>query len=138
MFRIVFTAVVLIVFLSACGNSETSDDDEVVVETGPGYIQMDGLTVPVVVARALDHYVSVDLRFELNDSNQIAAFEELMPYIRDSILREVHRVVPEREDGIASIDILWLKARAGVIANEVLQDEVVVRVMVTGIFRVVA
>lgn len=120
------------------GNFEALSSAEVVVELTPGHVQMDNVTIPVVAARALDHYVSIDLRFELFDDRRLAEFEEQMPYVRDAILREVHRVVPMREDGIASVDILWLKDRARAIANEVLHDDIVGRVMLTRVVRVIA
>lgn len=120
------------------GNFETLASGEEVIELHPGQVAMENLTIPVVAERALDHYVSIDLRFELHDESHIGAFVEMEPYIRDAVLREVHRVVPLREDGIASLDIMWLKERARDIANEQLKGDLVGRVLVTKVVRVVA
>ncbi|MDA0654491.1 MAG: hypothetical protein O3C09_03740 [Proteobacteria bacterium] len=144
--KLIIIAVGLVVLLGGglaatiyvIGNFETLASGEEVIELYPGQVAMENLTIPVVSERALDHYVSIDLRFELHDETQIGAFVAMEAYIRDAVLREVHRVVPMREDGIASLDIVWLKQRARDIANEQLAGDFVGRVLVTKIVRVVA
>ncbi|MDA1132409.1 MAG: hypothetical protein O2905_04195 [Proteobacteria bacterium] len=144
--KLIIIAVGLVVLLGGglaatiyvIGNFETLASGEEVIELHPGQVAMENLTIPVVSERALDHYVSIDLRFELHDETQIGAFVAMEAYIRDAVLREVHRVVPMREDGIASLDIVWLKQRARDIANEQLAGDFVGRVLVTKIVRVVA
>jgi flagellar basal body-associated protein FliL len=86
----------------------------------------------------LDCYVGVDLRLEINDVRREAEITALMPRIRDEIIRDAHRAGARRADGVDSIDLTRVKDRAKASANKVLGGEVVTRVLITRVARLVA
>ena len=143
--RWVMIAVALVVVLGGgiaavifvISNFDSLTDDSEMVEFTPGYVTLEGASIPIVYQRQLEHYISVDFRLKVADEARVAEVEEMLPYIRDAILREVHRTVPPRADGIASVDIVWLKQRVVALANELLHEELVVEALITRLDRLV-
>ena len=72
------------------------------------------------------------------DGRKVGEIEAMVPRIRDAILRDAHKSLPRRADGIESIDLAKVKDRANVKANEVLGAELVARVLVTRVAKLVA
>lgn len=146
MSRLVYITVGLILFMAAglagvafiISNFENLSDEDFVAETNPGYVAIDGLSAPVSVDRALDHYVLIDLRLEVADERRIDEVVALLPRIRDQIMRDLHRNSGGRADGIGSIDLLRLKASALVLANQVLGENMIKAVLITSVAKAVA
>lgn len=146
MSRIVVITVVLIVVLAGglgavsfvVFNFERLADEDFVVETDPGFVVIAGLTAPVTMDGVLDHYVLIDIRLEIIDEDRTLEVIQVLPRIRDQIMRDLHRNSGARADGIASIDLLRLKAAAVVLANRVLGEALVSRVLITSVLRAVA
>ncbi|MBT4711748.1 MAG: hypothetical protein HOB82_09530 [Alphaproteobacteria bacterium] len=119
-------------------NFERLADEDFVAETDPGFVNVAGLTAPVSLDRALDHYVLIDIRLEIIDEDRVTEVVLVLPRIRDEIMRELHRNSGVRADGIASFDLLRFKAAAVVAANHVLGEQMVRRVLVLSVARAVA
>jgi flagellar basal body-associated protein FliL len=144
--RWIIITVALLVFLGAglaavifvLGNFETlanEDQQEVLVR---GYVSIDNMAFPVNTGAAVDHYVGIDLKLEVADGRKVGEIEILVPRIRDAILRDAHKSLPRRADNIESIDLVKVKERAKAKANEVLGNELVARVLVTRVAKLVA
>ena len=118
-------------------NFERLADEDFVAETDPG-ITIAGLTAPVSKDRVLDHYVLIDIRLEIIDEDRVTEVALVLPHIRDQIMRELHRNSGVRADGVASIDLLRLKAAAVVAANHVLGANLVRKALVLSVARAVA
>ena len=118
-------------------NFERLADEDFVAETDPG-ITIAGLTAPVSKDRVLDHYVLIDIRLEIIDEDRVTEVGLVLPRIRDEIMRELHRNSGVRADGVASIDLLRLKAAAVVPANHVLGENLVRKALVLSVARAVA
>ena len=118
-------------------NFERLADEDFVAGTVPG-LTIAGLTAPVSKDRVLDHYVQIDIRLEIIDEDRVTEVALVLPRIRDQILRELHRNSGVRADGVASIDLLRLKAAAVVAANHVLGANLVSEALVLGVARAVA
>jgi len=119
-------------------NFERLADEDFVVETDPGFLTIAGLTAPVSKDRVLDHYVLIDIRLEIIDEDRVTEVALVLPRIRDEIMRELHRNSGVRADGVASIDLLRLKAAAVVSANHVLGENLVRKALVPSVARAVA
>ena len=119
-------------------NFERLADEDFVAETDPGFLIIAGLTAPVSKDRVLDHYVLIDIRLEIIDEDRVTEVALVLPRIRDEIMRELHRNSGVRADGIASIDLLRLKAAAVVPANHVLGANLVRKALVLSVARAVA
>lgn len=117
-------------------NLAAENKQEVLVRGG--YLPIDNVTSPVNTGTAVDHYVGIDLKLEVIDGRKVAQIKAVAPRIRDAILRDAHRSLPRRADGIKSIDLVKVKERAKVKANETLGAELVGRVLVTRVARLVA
>lgn len=144
--RWIIITVVLLLFLGGglaavifvLGNFEdlaAEGKQEVLVR---GYVAIDNVTFPVNTGTAVDHYVGIDLKLEVSDGRKLAEIEAVAPRIRDAILRDAHRSLPRRADGVESIDLVKVKERAKVKANEILGAELIGRVLVTRVARLVA
>jgi flagellar basal body-associated protein FliL len=118
-------------------NFERLADEDFVAETDPG-LTIAGLTAPVSKDRVLDHYVLIDIRLEIIDEDRVTEVGLVLPRIRDEIMRELHRNSGVRADGVASIDLLRLKAAAVVPANHVLGENLVRKALVLSVARAVA
>ncbi len=146
MSRAVYVTIGLVLFMGAglaavtfiLSNFETLSDEQVAVETEPGYVAIDGLSAPVSVDRSLDHYVLIDLRLEVADESRVDEVIEILPRIRDQIMRDLHRNFGGRADGIGSIDLLRLKASALILANQVLGENMIKAVLITNVAKPVA
>lgn len=144
--RWVIITVVLLVFLGAglaavvfvLGNFEQLADEEQQEVLVRGYVTIENVAFPVNAGTAIDHYVGIDLKLEVADGRRVAQIEALVPRIRDAILRDAHKSLPRRADGIESIDLPKVKERAKVKANEILGEELVARVLLTRVARLVA
>ncbi len=120
------------------GNFEqlaTEEKQEVLVR---GYVSIDNVAFPVNTGTAVDHYVGIDLKLEVADGRKAGEIEAVVPRIRDAILRDAHKSLPRRADGIESIDLAKVKERAKVKANEILGTELVAKVLVTRVAKLVA
>lgn len=123
--------VALVVFLGGglaavtwvLGNFEELSGAEVQEVLIKGFVPLDNIAFPVNSGTAVDHYVGVDLRLEIADTRRTAEVEAVLPRIRDAIIRDAHKGFPRRADGVDSIDLVRLKDRARVKANEVLGGE---------------
>jgi flagellar basal body-associated protein FliL len=118
-------------------NFERLADEDFVAETDPG-LTIAGLTAPVSKDRVLDHYVLIYIRLEIIDEDRVTEVGLVLPRIRDEIMRELHRNSGVRADGVASIDLLRLKAAAVVPANHVLGENLVRKALVLSVARAVA
>jgi flagellar basal body-associated protein FliL len=118
-------------------NFERLADEDFVAETYPG-LTIAGLAAPVSKDRVLDHYVLIDIRLEIIDEDRVTEVGLVLPRIRDEIMRELHRNSGVRADGVASIDLLRLKAAAVVPANHVLGENLVRKALVLSVARAVA
>jgi len=118
-------------------NFERLADEDFVAETDPG-LTIAGLTASVSKDRVLDHYVLIDIRLEIIDEDRVTEVGLVLPRIRDEIMRELHRNSGVRADGVASIDLLRLKAAAVVPANHVLGENLVRKALVLSVARAVA
>ena len=119
-------------------NFERLADEDFVAETDPGFIIIAGLTAPVSLERALDHYVLIDIRLEIIDEDRVTKVAQILPRIRSEIMRELHRNSGARADGVASIDLMRLKASAVAAANHALGENLVRRVLIISVLRAVA
>ncbi|MBM3506947.1 MAG: hypothetical protein FJX64_04335 [Alphaproteobacteria bacterium] len=119
-------------------NFEDLSDGKSEVVLVKGFVPLDNLSYPVSSGAVLDHYVAVDLRLEINDVRREAEITAMMPRIRDEIVRDDHRAWPRHADGVDSIDLARVKERAKGSANKVLGGEVVTRVLITRVARLVA
>ena len=118
-------------------NFERLADEDFVAETDPG-LTIAGLIASVSKDRVLDHYVLIDIRLEIIDEDRVTEVGLVLPRIRDEIMRELHRNSGVRADGVASIDLLRLKAAAVVPANHVLGENLVRKALVLSVARAVA
>ena len=118
-------------------NFERLADEDFVAETDPG-LTIAGLAASVSKDRVLDHYVLIDIRLEIIDEDRVTEVGLVLPRIRDEIMRELHRNSGVRADGVASIDLLRLKAAAVVPANHVLGENLVRKALVLSVARAVA
>jgi flagellar basal body-associated protein FliL len=144
--RMVVITVALILFFSGglaavtwvLSNFEDLSDgvDEVVLVKG--FVSLDNISYPVSSGTVLDRYVGVELRLEINDVRREAEITALMPRIRDEIIRDAHLAGARRADGVNSNDLTRVKDRAKASANKVLGGEVVTRVLITRVARLVA
>jgi flagellar basal body-associated protein FliL len=119
-------------------NFERLADEDFVAATDPGFLTIAGLTAPVSKDPVLDHYVLIDIRLEFIDEDRVTEVALVLPRIRDEIMRELHRNFGLRADGVASIDLLRLKAAAVVSANHVLGENLVRKALVLSVARAVA
>ena len=68
------TLAFIVVMIGALGavtfilsNFERLTDEDFVAETDPGFVNFAGLTAPISLDRALDHYVLIDIRLKIVD-----------------------------------------------------------------------
>lgn len=126
MIRLVIITVSLITFFSGglalvtwvLSNFEELATGQSVEVLTKGFVPMENLTFPVNSGTALDHYVAIDFRFEINDVRREAEIAAVMPRIRDAIVRDAHRAAPKRTDGVDSVDLVRIKERAKLMATK--------------------
>jgi len=97
----------------------------------PGYVDIDGLSVPVSKGRKFTHYMYLDAKIELTDRSKADYVFSKLPFFRDAALRELHRESVIRKDGVPGIDIRAIKERLKAQAIEVYGTRLVTQVLVT-------
>ena len=127
----------LVAFTFILKNFETLTAEPAAVEEIPGYVAMDGVAVPVSLDNALDHYVNLDLRFQVRDKARAKEVTELIPRIRDALVRDAHRNALLRTDGVASVDLARIKERAKAVANQILGADLIANVYVIRVAKLV-
>lgn len=129
------TGLALVTFVLSNFEELATEQAEVLVK---GFVPVDNITFPVNSGGVLDHYVAIDMRLEINDVRREGEIAAVMPRIRDEIVRDAHRAAPKRADGVESIDLNRVKERAKASANKILGGDVVTRVLITRVAKLVA
>ncbi len=117
------------------------NDFEEIAEKGitfkkiPGYVDIDGLSVPVASGRRFTHYMYLDAKIELTDRSKADEVFSRLPFFRDKALRELHRKSVIRTDGIPGIDIRAIKERLKLMAIEIYGEKLVSQVLVTKLLQ---
>lgn len=96
-----------------------------------GYVDVDGLSVPVSRGRKFTHYMYLDAKIELSDRKKADDVFARLPFFRDVALRELHRTSVVRQDGVPGIDIRAIKERLKARAVEIYGEQLVTQVLVT-------
>jgi hypothetical protein len=99
-------------------------DEGITFEVIPGYVPIDGISLPVVKSRNFSHYMFMDAKIVLknrDDANWV--FSEL-PFYRDKVLRELHSKSFSRKDGVPGMDIRAIKAQMFKIAEDMYSGDV--------------
>jgi len=110
-------------------------EEGITFEKIPGYVAVNGLSVPVAKGRKFTHYMYLDAKIELTDRNRAESVFARLPFFRDEALRELHRKAVDRVDGVPGIDIRAIKERLRARAIEVYGEKLVTQVLVTKLLR---
>ena len=113
------------------GNFEQLSEEGITFEKVPGYVALDGVSLPVSRNRQFSHYMFMDAKIVLKDrSDSDLVFAEL-PFFRDKVFRALHKENVNREDGVPGIDIRAIKDSMFKVAIELYGDKIVDGVLVT-------
>ena len=137
--KIMIFAFGLIFLLIAAGGGVwfVLNDFEKIAEEGitfekiPGYVDVDGLSVPVSKGRKFTHYMYLDAKIQLTDRSKADDVFAKLPFFRDEALRELHRTSVSRKDGVPGIDIRAIKERLKASAVGLYGENLVAQVLVT-------
>ena len=137
--KIIIAAFVFIFLLAAAGgtiflelgNFEQLSEEGLTFEKVPGYVAVDGVSLPIARNRKFSHYMFMDAKIVLKDrSDSDMVFAEL-PFYRDMIMKKLHKEKVGREDGVPGIDIRAVKEHMYKTAIELYGETVVDGVLVT-------
>jgi len=113
------------------GNFEQLSEEGITFTKVPGYVALDGVSVPVSRNRQFSHYMYMDAKIVLKDrADSDRVFAEL-PFFRDKVFRELHSKKVMRDDGVPGIDIRAIKERLHEQAVELYGNDIVDGVLVT-------
>jgi hypothetical protein len=113
------------------GNFEQLSEEGITFEKVPGYVALDGVSLPVARNRQFSHYMFMDAKIVLKDRSDADIVFAEMPFFRDRVLRDLHLKRVDRDDGVPGVDIRAVKERMSAIAIELFGEEVVDGVLVT-------
>jgi hypothetical protein len=106
-------------------------DEGITFEVVPGYVSVDGISLPVARNRNFSHYMFMDAKIVLkNRDDSDWVFSEL-PFYRDEVFRELHRQSYSRKDGIPGLDIRSIKEHMLKLAKDKYGDETVTDILIT-------
>jgi flagellar basal body-associated protein FliL len=112
-------------------NFEKIAEEGITFSKVSGYVDVDGLSVPVSKGRKFTHYMYLDAKIELTDRSKTDVIFAKLPFFRDQALRELHRTSVLRQDGVPGIDIRAIKERLKARAVEIYGDKLINQILVT-------
>ena len=113
------------------GNFEQLSEEGITFEKVPGYVAVDGVSVPIARNRQFSHYMYMDAKIVLADRSDADIVFADLPFYRDRVLRQLHTGDLIREDGVPGVDIRAIKERLFVSAKELYGEEMITGVLVT-------
>ena len=113
------------------GNFEQLSEEGITFKKVPGYVAVDGVSVPVSRNRRFSHYMYMDAKIVLKDRSDADRVFAQLPFYRDKVLRVLHSDKVTREDGVPGIDIRAIKERLHKQASELYGNDIVDGVLVT-------
>lgn len=116
-------------------NFEQLSEEGIQFEKTLGYVQLDGLAVPVPRKKRFDYYLYMDVKLELTDDGNVNHVQSLLPILRDAAMRELHRGSLLRTDGVLGIDIRAMKVRLTKSMNTALGENMLSRVLISKLVK---
>ncbi|TAN49824.1 MAG: hypothetical protein EPN26_10815 [Rhodospirillales bacterium] len=98
------------------------------------YVDMDALSIPVFITDQKPRQVYMTLRLEIKDTER-KKVEAMMPRIRDNILTDLHKALPEHLKNRKTTDLNLIKPRMVAQAAKALGPGIVTDVLVVEIFE---
>ena len=99
------------------------------------YVQLDPLAAPVIGGGKVRYNVMLTLSVEVADQAQKPEIARLMPRLRDAMLMELYARPVTRDDESGRIDLVSVKERMFVVAQEIVGKKVVRDLLVVSAIR---
>lgn len=135
--KLIIGAVALAVLAGAGGGGyffllADQEEEEVEVVPAPGFIKLDTLATPIMQDERIGSYVYIAVTLEIPDIADLDRVKRALPTLRDAYLRDLHRDPMPNDGAITSFDMGIFKARLLALTHEILGDETVSAVLITG------
>ncbi|MBF0168358.1 MAG: hypothetical protein HQL45_12085 [Alphaproteobacteria bacterium] len=98
------------------------------------FLDMESLSIPVFIIDQKPRQVFMTLRLEIQDGER-RKVEAMMPRIRDNILTDLHKVLPDHLKNRKSTDLTLIKPRMVAAAAKAIGPGIVHDVLVVEIFE---
>lgn len=136
--KLIIGAVALAVLAGAGGGgyfflfAEQLGEGEEEVAIVPGFIKLDTLATPIMQGERIGAYVYISVTLEIADLADLDRVERIVPELRDAYLRDLHRDPMPNDGAITSFDIAAFKSRLLALTQEMMGDETVSGVLISG------
>ncbi len=108
------------------------EGEEDVVEIIPGFIQLDTIATPIMQGERIGSYVYIGVTLEIVDREDLDRVKLIVPTLRDAFLRDLHRDPVHNDGSITSFDMADFKSRLLAVTREVMGDETVSAILISG------
>jgi hypothetical protein len=135
--KLIIGAVALLILAGAGGGGYffffmAEEGEEEVVEIIPGFIQLDTIATPIMQGERIGSYVYIGVTLEIVDLEDLDRVKRIVPTLRDAFLRDLHRDPVHNDGSITSFDMAAFKSRLLAVTREVMGDETVSAILISG------